>query len=624
MLRRAPALERRRARPSSSAAAPRRSASQHHRACWSPVGDGVVDDRRKSSGGTRARTRVDARWWRGSRRSSQPVRPGEAPARRSDARSRSAPFTALGIAPRSGGPIRIRIRIAWRQATAAAPRIATRPLASRASCEPHRPSALLLVGLLAVAARRRARGPPSRSTCPGTTAAPPRRPADHDRCPARRTDQRPHAAATTAPTADGRPDAAGTATTLGAVRREAALECGTLTVPLDYADPTKGTIDLFLKRRPASGTDRIGSLLVNPGGPGVAGTCSSSRPASLHRGPAATASTSSAGTRGAPAGRARSTASTISTRSSASTRRPTRRTRSRRSSTRPRSSTPRCEARSGQLLPYVSTQDTARDMDRSARRWARTRSATSASPTAASSGATYATMFPDTCGPVLDGAADPNAATPTSHQPAIVGLERGLDSVMDDCAGNPKCAFHHDGDPDAAYDRSCRSWPPTRPVRPTGDRRSGRASPSTASISSLYDQEQWPACIDALAAAENGRRLGMLALYDQYWNRRPDGTWTERVRGPHRHQLPRRPRAPTDEELATLAEEMAELALALGGGGRGRTRASSGLRTRRRAARDHEHRPTAPAARAGQRRRPSDADRVHSGHGGRGASAACS
>ena len=51
------------------------------------------------------------------------------------------------------------------------------------------------------------------------------------------------------------------------------LECGTMTVLLDHADATKGTIDLYVERRKALKPDqRIGTLLVNPGGPGVAGT----------------------------------------------------------------------------------------------------------------------------------------------------------------------------------------------------------------------------------------------------------------------------------------------------------------------------------------------------------------
>lgn len=48
------------------------------------------------------------------------------------------------------------------------------------------------------------------------------------------------------------------------------MECSTLTVPLDWAEPAGATIDLALARAEATG-DRIGSLLTNPGGPGASG-----------------------------------------------------------------------------------------------------------------------------------------------------------------------------------------------------------------------------------------------------------------------------------------------------------------------------------------------------------------
>lgn len=48
-------------------------------------------------------------------------------------------------------------------------------------------------------------------------------------------------------------------------------QCSTLTVPLDYDEPDGDTIDIALLRVPATGTDRQGSLLVNPGGPGASG-----------------------------------------------------------------------------------------------------------------------------------------------------------------------------------------------------------------------------------------------------------------------------------------------------------------------------------------------------------------
>lgn len=49
------------------------------------------------------------------------------------------------------------------------------------------------------------------------------------------------------------------------------FECGTLTVPRDYRDPVVGTFDLFVVRRPAEGprSHRIGTLFFNPGGPGI-------------------------------------------------------------------------------------------------------------------------------------------------------------------------------------------------------------------------------------------------------------------------------------------------------------------------------------------------------------------
>ncbi|MCB0924224.1 MAG: alpha/beta fold hydrolase [Mycobacterium sp.] len=49
-------------------------------------------------------------------------------------------------------------------------------------------------------------------------------------------------------------------------------ECSTLAVPLDYADPDGPTIDLALARIPARGPgEKLGSILVDPGGPGISG-----------------------------------------------------------------------------------------------------------------------------------------------------------------------------------------------------------------------------------------------------------------------------------------------------------------------------------------------------------------
>ncbi|WP_052462699.1 alpha/beta hydrolase [Nigerium massiliense] len=53
---------------------------------------------------------------------------------------------------------------------------------------------------------------------------------------------------------------------------DVALECATVRVPLDYAIPRGRSIELGLARRKAKAGPRLGSLFVNPGGPGGSGT----------------------------------------------------------------------------------------------------------------------------------------------------------------------------------------------------------------------------------------------------------------------------------------------------------------------------------------------------------------
>ena len=49
------------------------------------------------------------------------------------------------------------------------------------------------------------------------------------------------------------------------------LECARVPVPLDHADPLGPTLELAVARRSATRTPRLGTLFVNPGGPGASG-----------------------------------------------------------------------------------------------------------------------------------------------------------------------------------------------------------------------------------------------------------------------------------------------------------------------------------------------------------------
>ena len=63
----------------------------------------------------------------------------------------------------------------------------------------------------------------------------------------------------------------------------AGYQCASATVPLNYDDPSGDTLSIALKRLPASdGTAELGSLFLNPGGPGASGTSMITTAATLY------------------------------------------------------------------------------------------------------------------------------------------------------------------------------------------------------------------------------------------------------------------------------------------------------------------------------------------------------
>lgn len=65
--------------------------------------------------------------------------------------------------------------------------------------------------------------------------------------------------------------------------QDATAECGTLRLPVDRSRPSGGTFDLAVARRKAADpARRVGTLLVNPGGPGASGVAFAVRDAQSH------------------------------------------------------------------------------------------------------------------------------------------------------------------------------------------------------------------------------------------------------------------------------------------------------------------------------------------------------
>jgi hypothetical protein len=157
---------------------------------------------------------------------------------------------------------------------------------------------------------------------------------------------------------------------------------------LDWSDPEVGTIDLAVIRRAATDGDAIGSLLTNPVGRARAGTTSSPSP---RRTPSARRARRLRRDRLRPRGVGRSTAVKCLDASDGqhALRHPGRSARqpgwTDELTQRNRDFVAACEANSGGILPYITTDNAARDMDLLRAVLGDASSTTSATPTAPSS-----------------------------------------------------------------------------------------------------------------------------------------------------------------------------------------------------------------------------------------------
>jgi pimeloyl-ACP methyl ester carboxylesterase len=229
------------------------------------------------------------------------------------------------------------------------------------------------------------------------------------------------------------------------------LECADVTVPLDWARPRGPTIALPVIRHLASHPQRrIGSLFVNPGGPGASGVeMVVSRGAALDAVTAGRFDVVGWDTRGTggnarvdcfgdPALRAAFWADLPIPTTGADQQRYLAAT---------DEFARRCGARNGDLLAHVSTADTARDLDH-LRRLVGDRQLTYLGESYGTLiGQTYANMFPHRVRAMaLDGLVDPIAAsggTATALAAGLAGTDEVFDQFLATCeaAGPDLCAL---------------------------------------------------------------------------------------------------------------------------------------------------------------------------------------
>ncbi|MBW0088207.1 alpha/beta hydrolase [Pseudonocardia sp. KRD-184] len=311
-----------------------------------------------------------------------------------------------------------------------------------------------------------------------------------------------------------------------------ALDCGRVTVPLDYAQPGGETATIAVLRKRATG-DRIGSLLINPGGPGasgmsfapsiagqIAGTPLAERFDLVGFDPRGVGSSEPAidcetdaerdeeradiDVDGSPEGVAVLEADS-------------------------QEFVDRCVERVGvDVLANVGTRDVVRDLDVVRAALGDDELTFLGYSYGTFIGAKYAQAFPrNVRALVLDGAVDPAQSAVESAVAQNAGFQLAFDAFAADCTTQPGCALGTD--PAQAVDAFRALVLPLydAPAAVPDGRTLGYADAMTGVIQALYSEQLWEPLRLGLSELTAGQGRVLMLLADLYESRADDGTYDD-------------------------------------------------------------------------------------------------
>ncbi len=299
------------------------------------------------------------------------------------------------------------------------------------------------------------------------------------------------------------------------------LQCGTVTVPLDYSRPQGATIQIAVERHQALvPADRIGSLVINPGGPGGSGVNDlpnelsvltpellddfdvvSFDPRGVERSDPVTC-----GPNGSPSTVTSSLPDPVPVTAAAQ----------QALLSNDREYAAQCEQDSGGILPYVGTVDTARDLDRIRAALGDAKLTFIGHSYGTLLGATYAQMFPSNVrAMVLDSAIDPAVSTQELVLEQAESFESALDAFFGWCQGSASCPWHPSGDPTSAL-LALIAQSRQQAVPAEDGRSAGPGEVYDALLDGLYARNDWPSLASALGEAEAGNGSAVVSMSEAY------------------------------------------------------------------------------------------------------------
>ncbi len=306
-------------------------------------------------------------------------------------------------------------------------------------------------------------------------------------------------------------------------------QCGTVSVPIDYASPVGAQAQLAVIRIPASG-DRLGVLMVNPGGPGasavdtVAGMGAALADTEIGRRFDLVGFDPRGVGHSTPEVRCRTDAEFDAYR------------REPNADYSPagvahiedlyRQLAQSCAERVGTaFLASLGTATTARDMDVVRDALGESQINYLGFSYGTEIGAAYAEAYPDRIrAMVLDGAVDPSLDPIDANLRQLAGFQTAFEDYAADCAQLAGCPLGND--PTQAVNRYHQLIDPlaAQPARTSDPRGLSYQDAITGTVDALYSRQYWKFLTSGLLGLQRGTDPGdLLLLADDYLKRSPSG-----------------------------------------------------------------------------------------------------
>ncbi|WP_205782964.1 alpha/beta hydrolase [Microbacterium sp. ABRD28] len=339
-------------------------------------------------------------------------------------------------------------------------------------------------------------------------------------------------------------------------------ECAMLTVPMDYDDLDGETIELAVTRNAATGDAdaRIGSVVVNPGGPGIPSTTFSPLVAALWAGGPVTERFDIVGFDPRGVGLSRPAIDCY--------------TDDERDADAPLSAfgewteesardiVDKCAEGSGseEILAHLGTRDAVRDMDVLRSALGDDQLTFAGTSYGTRLGAVYAEMFPQNVRAlVLDGAVDPLMDTTERRIQATAGIQASFQRFADFCATQADCPLGSDPAQATAVAQDLLRPLVNEPLIAADGREVGFLAAGEGIVSGLYSEATWPAIIAGLTGLRAGQPDALLALRDGYYGRSDTGEYADAFEATFAINCLDEERL-TAEEMTAVGEDLNEVA----------------------------------------------------------------